>query len=823
MANTKLLILLGFIVILCLVTPSHAFGAGNIASISKIEGHNWRHGDIEDMLEKVACLKGHKWTSMMIKRVYFGNWLRDYSQAVDVGTLKGVQADTIRVLVWVLAFMSFGYATAEFEVTSERLGTYRPEEHIDNPKDYADNEDAKKYDQRLRGPVHPDELAIDPETGMKNYIANERGGWATSSGYIKYSFARSIHYGRMYTHGASKGREEDLCEALRCLGQGLHCVEDFGAHTNYVELALREMGYHNVFPHVGANAGINLRGKHVFPLVTGTFGGVDFLHSVLGEANDHITQTEVEEMDNALSSAQGGGNASGSRGFGGGSSGSDLIGLLNKIPGTGGLIQEANSLKAESDAEASRNANSGYGGYSASRADPTFAAPPGSHGGPPGPNVPGTDIDPQAAIAKIYPLLEFRDRVVRTISGIVSKIPGLEKMIDKISETVTLYIMGLLAPYIKPIIAAASNSLKTGSSTVVDASAKQQYLVWEDPHATDPTHSMLSKDHFSNILNQPAGELAAVILQYIAPRVIYAWDHPEVPEDEVMRDVCSVFHHPAIRDNNLELHRSMYQCVENWVHHQRDPQHRLNDLLSSESVKAGHNHKVQDMTGFPPVNAGGHSHGAHGGHGSAGGIGGMLSSLGGGGGGGNQGGSSGGIGGMLSSLTGSGNQQGGSGGGLSGILSSFSGGGGHGSGSGGLFGSRDVDENRTAGAPGYGTPPQATGSPAQGYGGYQQPAYQQPGYQQPGYEQQGYQQQGYQQPGYGAPPPASFQPGDHDAFPTAHQQGYEVPHPQQGYGQPPQQQPPQGGYGQGQGGYGQQGYNGGYGYQYGQGGQGGGY
>jgi hypothetical protein len=85
MANTKLLVLLGCIVLLCLVTPSHAFGAGNIASISKIEGHNWRHGDIEDMLEKVAFLKGHKWTSMMIKRVYFGNWLRDYSQAVDVG------------------------------------------------------------------------------------------------------------------------------------------------------------------------------------------------------------------------------------------------------------------------------------------------------------------------------------------------------------------------------------------------------------------------------------------------------------------------------------------------------------------------------------------------------------------------------------------------------------------------------------------------------------------------------------------------------------------------------------------------------------------
>ncbi len=38
-------------------------------------------GDIEDILKTIAFVKGHKWTSLMIKRVYFGNWLRDYSQA----------------------------------------------------------------------------------------------------------------------------------------------------------------------------------------------------------------------------------------------------------------------------------------------------------------------------------------------------------------------------------------------------------------------------------------------------------------------------------------------------------------------------------------------------------------------------------------------------------------------------------------------------------------------------------------------------------------------------------------------------------------------
>jgi hypothetical protein len=44
--------------------------------------------------------------------------------------LTAAKAETIRVLVWILSFMSFGYATGEFEVTSERLGVYRPEEHI---------------------------------------------------------------------------------------------------------------------------------------------------------------------------------------------------------------------------------------------------------------------------------------------------------------------------------------------------------------------------------------------------------------------------------------------------------------------------------------------------------------------------------------------------------------------------------------------------------------------------------------------------------------------------------------------------------------------
>jgi hypothetical protein len=59
--------------------------------------------------------------------------------------------------------------------------------------------------------------------------------------------------------------------------------------------------------------------------------------------------------------------------------------------------------------------------------------------------------------------------------------------------------------------------LKEGSSGVVNASANEQFGPWDDPRCTDPTHSMLSKDHFSNYLNPVAGRVAATILQYTVP------------------------------------------------------------------------------------------------------------------------------------------------------------------------------------------------------------------------------------------------------------------------------------------------------------------
>lgn len=113
--------------VLLLLDCVSAFGAGNIPSYGALEGLSFRHGDIEDILLQLAMIpsssnflanlnplssSGKKFNEMAVKRVYFGNWLRDFSQAVDVGTLsKGLDVKTIRLLVWVMGFMDFGYAT----------------------------------------------------------------------------------------------------------------------------------------------------------------------------------------------------------------------------------------------------------------------------------------------------------------------------------------------------------------------------------------------------------------------------------------------------------------------------------------------------------------------------------------------------------------------------------------------------------------------------------------------------------------------------------------------------------------------------------------
>ena len=223
---------------------------------------------------------------------------------------------------------------------------------------------------------------------MKNYIANENGGWMTSTIYIRQSLLKAIQIRR------SARNDADIYEALRLLGQALHTLEDLPAHSNWVELALIEMGYSAVFAHVGSNTAIHLGGKRIWPLITGTFGGMDFIHSLLGEATDHLSQTQISDVNSAVTnaSAQGGNSAF-----------TALQNLFAHLPGHQAreLSQECEGIQENSSRMAVR-----------SRA-PNTAAMRSSQTG---------DFDPEKIAQEIYPILLFRDKVVKAISLTLEKV-----------------------------------------------------------------------------------------------------------------------------------------------------------------------------------------------------------------------------------------------------------------------------------------------------------------------------------------------------------------------------------------------------------------
>ncbi|KAL7416920.1 heterokaryon incompatibility protein Het-C-domain-containing protein [Mrakia frigida] len=585
MANRTLLLLLFAVIALALVPQVQAFGAGNIPDYAYLEGKAFRHGDIEDILESMVKKagggflglgSGAKFSGLDIKRVYFGNWLRDYSQAIDIASLKKTNVQSILNLLMALGFMTFGYATAEFEITEERIGAYLPVEHIDNPKGYGGNEDPRKYNSRLRPPVDPRELEIDPHTGMKNYIANENGNWDTSKALIRRTIEKCIHHARLHR---AQGRDEDEYEAYRLLGQALHTIEDFTAHSNFCELALIFHGYRDVFPHVGRDCKIKApNGSMVHPLVTGTFGGSDFMHSMLGEAGDHLSEASLTDLSKAVDKA---------RSSSSDNSNSGLRALFSQIPGG-----EGESMSRDMD-------------------DITRAGQPGAGGQDP------STMTPQQLHDTLWKILVFRDKVMKGIENTIARIPGLSGLIEKITNSLSVFVLATLEPYLGPILKSATGGLSALSEEVIND--PEQFAVFENPQASDPTHSFASKDHFGLILNEPAGMLARINIKHAVLAIVAAWDDNNMDPRQVADAAWEGVFHPNFASGRSQVQQEMLEFMKSWIDGQgRDKQEVLNRLTAAK-VRSGDNRRIGDTSTVT------HSH-DHATSVPAGGLQGMLSS-----------------------------------------------------------------------------------------------------------------------------------------------------------------------------------------------------
>ena len=161
------------------------------------------------------------------------------------------------------------------------------------------------------------------------------------------------------------------------------------------------MGERDVFPHVGRRSLINLPGARqaVYPVITGTFGGVDFLHSVMGEFSDKATQSEIQELQGTMQS----------------SSQSDtslLQDLLNQVPSGlfGGKDQAGKVDELQTNAAAAQMQNT------------TIS-----------PRQPEAWTRQLNQIQKqIYPIIEWHDEMMQSITEAIEKIPVLPALIEQI-------------------------------------------------------------------------------------------------------------------------------------------------------------------------------------------------------------------------------------------------------------------------------------------------------------------------------------------------------------------------------------------------------
>lgn len=284
------------------------FGAG-MGDAKK--SHSYAHRKIE------LALKDIGFTKNQLVFIYFGNWLRDFSQVIDPKAIRPEKAtmaqaqalydkifnnDNKKQIERKSAYDSFRFSRSaltkivgclaykEFEEDGEHfaekfmgwlhgpdhekiLGCYRAEEHMDNP--FGMEENLQLIDPDFEDIIKID-LKINEKTGLRCYLDN-------SINYLEKKFNDAIIKGK-------------TPEGLRSFGEGLHVLEDFFSHSNFIEVCLIKLGYTDVKPWVDIDVKEYIKAKKLIPITTGCFGGSDMAYSI-GPKIAAAIPTEIKEYE----------------------------------------------------------------------------------------------------------------------------------------------------------------------------------------------------------------------------------------------------------------------------------------------------------------------------------------------------------------------------------------------------------------------------------------------------------------------------------------------------------------------------------------------
>lgn len=267
------LIMLAVAVALSFGVFSRAFQAGNGSPDSYFPFYT--HEEIERVAFNNLARRNESVNSFGnlgpndLKAVYFGNWLRDFSQINDVPFLKTVDSSVLlNAVKWMAEMQGFSQSLPGFTITMDRLGVYRPEEHVDSPslivKDY------RSLIQGFRPPVSAEEIEYDELSAQRRYIQypkKARNFKYTTLAFIRFRLWQAVIQMRSSNKLRRTGQLQKALEgrekALVDLGSALHPIEDFYAHSNFVELALfYRYNKVDVFPWVGPNSLSHCTGSH---------------------------------------------------------------------------------------------------------------------------------------------------------------------------------------------------------------------------------------------------------------------------------------------------------------------------------------------------------------------------------------------------------------------------------------------------------------------------------------------------------------------------------------------------------------------------------
>jgi hypothetical protein len=173
------------------------------------------HGGIEQQ-----ALTSAGFTAQQARSVYFGNWLRDLSQ-IPPGAFQ---------LVNILALGEFGR-----EIKPEDLGTYVPSEHLDNPEGGKTFEDSKLTPAERMAAWN--KLSPQQQKAYEDEVAHigEIRSAEKHSGLPEYIEVGKFHAKEKLIEAITAGQTQ---EGMAAMGNGLHAVEDYFSHSNFVEVAI---------------------------------------------------------------------------------------------------------------------------------------------------------------------------------------------------------------------------------------------------------------------------------------------------------------------------------------------------------------------------------------------------------------------------------------------------------------------------------------------------------------------------------------------------------------------------------------------------------